>query len=209
MAITNQRRIEMLDGKWFTIYHGNGTKSYVYGWNKKAACKNGGLNSDDPAIAWIDENGITATHYYNKKEKMWKEYKTMKMSKEEFKVLTLDDILNKMDTHDTIIVVLQNKNQFMLKRDWSFFSINQNNLGWIEYIEISFAEYCKGSYWEDGEEKCHYMCCGGQFFSPVDLPHALVVLKERVEGELSQPVESRYSTSIEEICRRQEMLFEG
>jgi len=203
---------QMFGGKWFTVYWTNGVKSHVYGPTVSDALKDAGL-SDSSEIAWTDEE-FTPTHYFDKEKNKWEWYKIARICKEDFLRLSLDNLIKVMETHSTIIVTLQNKDKVTLCLGWACLPVGQNSSVWVNHIEISFDRFQRATYtthqesddWEDPETE--YRLSSSQFFSPIDLPHALVIFKERVEGELFNKVESPHSTSMEEIYAKQEIKFE-
>lgn len=195
--------------KWFTIFWLDGSKTNVFGTSIEDACNHAGIgNGALRDVDWYDE-GIKNTHYYDSSKKEWVKFQDMEIPYSEFLFLTLADVLNIMKTHNTIVVKFENQDIVVFKHDWSLFYIN-NKSSWVEYIELSFGEYFKGTYGgdsDDEENSHHYMMANGQYFAPDNMPHAVEAFKRRVVHEPFRAVDSPYCERLEDIHAKQKIAY--
>lgn len=199
----------MSKNKWFTIFWLDGSKTHVFGETIEAACNHAGIgNGALRAVDWYDE-GIRNTHFYDSSKKEWVKFQDMEIPYSEFLFLTLTDVLNIMKTHNTIVVKFENQDIVVFKHDWSLFYLN-NKSSWVEYIELSFGEYFKGTYGgdsDDEENEHHYMMANGQYFSPTNIAFAAECFISRVKKEPFKCVDSPYTERLEDIHARQRISF--
>lgn len=195
--------------KWFTIFWLSGEKSFVCGETIEDACNHAGIgNGALRAVDWYDE-GIVNSHWRDKTKKEWVKYLEAEYSASDFVLLSLDDLLNLMETHNGITVKWDNQDIVLFKRDWGLFYLNGQSC-WVEYLQISFGEYFKGTYGgdsDDEENQHHYMMANSQYFAPDNLSHALECLMRRVKTEPFRTCDSEYCEQLEAIHAKQKVSY--
>ena len=199
----------MSKNKWFTIFWLDGSKTHVFGETIEAACNHAGIgNGALRAVDWYDE-GIKNTHFYDGNKKEWVKFQDMEIGYSDFLFMSLTDVLDIMKTHNIIVVKFENQDIVVFKHDWSLFYLN-NQSSWVEYIELSFGEYFKGTYGgdsDDEENEHHYMMANGQYFSPNNIAFAVECFINRVKKEPFRCVDSHFTESLENIHSRQRVSF--
>ena len=130
--------------KWFTIYWLDGTTSCVCGESIEQAFNHAGYGGGCArAIDWYDE-GISTTHWYDKQQKTWVKYLEIEIKISDFLLMNIEDLARIMNTHNTITVKFDNDDIVVFNRAWGSFYLNDKSC-WVNYIEISFGEYFKGT----------------------------------------------------------------
>ncbi len=199
----------MSKNKWFTIFWLDGSKTHVFGETIEAACNHAGIgNGALRAVDWYDE-GIKNTHFYDGNKKEWVKFQDMEIGYSDFLFMSLTDVLDIMKTHNIIVVKFENQDIVVFKHDWSLFYLN-NQSSWVEYIELSFGEYFKGTYGgdsDDEENEHHYMMANGQYFSPNNITFAAECFINRVKKDPFQSVDSPYTERLENIHSQQRISF--
>lgn len=194
---------------WFTIFWLTGEKQYVCGETIEDACNHAGIgNGALRAVDWYDK-GICNTHWYDKAQKQWVKYLGAKYSASDFVLLSLDDLIKLMETHNEITVKWENQDILVFNHDWSHFCLDKGAC-WVEYLRISFWEYCKGTYGgdsDDEENEHHYMMANSQYFAPENLSHALECFMRRVKTEPFHVCDSEYCEQLEQIHAKQKVSF--
>ena len=199
----------MNKNQWFTIYWLDGSKSYVFGEiiDKAFAAAGYGGGSVN-AVDWYD-NGITNTHYRDQKKKEWVPYKDFKTSQKDFMMLGMSDIMNILKTSNTVQVKLENEDIVVLSQSWGLFYLNNESV-WVEYIELTFGEYFKGTYSgdsDDEENSHHYMMANGQYFAPADIAFAVEAFMQRVRKDPFHVAKSAHCKQLEEIHQSQKVKY--
>jgi len=195
--------------KWFTIYWLDGNISYICGGTIDQAFTHAGYGAGAAnAIDWYDE-GISQTHWRDKETKTWVKYLDIEIKVADFLQMNFDDLTRIMNTHNTITVKFDNDDIVVFNRAWGSFYLNDQGC-WVNYLEISFGEYFKGTYSgdsDDEENSHHYMMANGQYFAPDNLPHALETFIRRVRSSPFHTCSSEYCEQLENIHAKQKVSF--
>lgn len=195
--------------KWFTIYWLDGTTSCVCGESIEQAFNHAGYGGGAArAIDWYDE-GISTTHWYDKEKKTWVKYLEIEIKISDFLLMNIEDLARIMNTHNTITVKFDNDDIVVFNRGWGSFYLNDQGC-WVNYLEISFGEYFKGTYGgesDDEENSHHYMMANGQYFAPDNLPHALDAFMKRVKSSPFNSCVNNYCEKLEDIHTKQKISF--
>lgn len=199
----------MNKNNWFTIYWLNGDKSHIFGETIDQAFTHAGYGGGAvAAIDWYDGR-ISDSHWYDKEKKVWEKYLDIEIKVADFLLMGIDDLSRIMDTHNTITVKFDNDDIVVFNRGWGSFYLNNQGC-WINYLEISFGEYFKGTYGgdsDDEENSHHYMMANGQYFTPDNLPHALEAFIRRVKSSPFKTCSSDYCEPLEIIHAKQKVLY--
>lgn len=195
--------------KWFTVYWLGGTVSCICGESIEQAFNHAGYGGGSlRAVDWYDE-GISTTHWYDKEKKTWVKYLEIEIKISDFLLMDIEDLSRIMNTHNNITVKFDNDDIVVLNRTWGSFYLNDQTC-WVNYIEISFGEYFKGTYSgdsDDEENSHHYMMANGQYFAPDNLPHALDAFMKRVKSSPFNSWVNNYCEKLEDIHAKQKISF--
>lgn len=199
----------MNKNQWFTIYWLDGTKSHIYGESIEKAFTNAGYGGGaSRAIDWYD-SGISNTHYRDHQKKEWVPYKDFEACYKDFMMLDVSNVLDILKTSDNIQVKLENEDIVVLTHNWGMFYLNNESV-WVEYVELTFGEYFKGTYAgdsDDEENSNHYMMANGQYFAPVDIAFAVEALLQRVRKDPFKTVDTPHCKRLEEIHQAQKVKY--
>lgn len=199
----------MNKNQWFTIYWLDGSKSFVYGATIEGAFTSAGYGGGAVnAIDWYD-NGISNTHNYDHKKKEWVPFTTLELTENEFKVMDMLNILDSLKASDSIQVKFPNEDIVVLSHKWGLFYLNNESV-WVEYIELTFGEYFKGTYSgdsDDEENSHHYMMANGQYFAPDDIAFAVEAFMQRVKKDSFYTVNTPHCKRLEEIHQSQKVKY--
>jgi len=167
-----------MDNKYFTIYWLNGDYSVIQGESIEQAFTAAGYGAGAvKAVDWYD-NGISQTHYYNKKCKEWVHYVPLEITSEQIQTFDLVTLQTKFQQHKDIKVIFPSKDILILTRDTGIFA----TIGIVSYISLAFGEYCQGSYSNPDDEGHHFMIHQSEYFYPTDEVTALEALLTRVKS---------------------------
>jgi hypothetical protein len=195
--------------QWFTVYWLDGSKSHIYGETiDKAFAAAGYGGGSVNAVDWYD-NGISNTHYRDQQKKEWVPFKNFEINKNDFLMKSMTDILNILKTSNSIQVKLENEDIVVLSHSWGLFHLN-NETVWVEYIELTFGEYFKGTYSgdsDDEENSHHYMMANGQYFSPDDIAFSVEAFMQRVKKDSFYTVNTPHCKRLEEIHQSQKVKY--
>lgn len=166
-----------MEKNYFTLYWLTGERKVISGKTIEEAFTVAGYSGGAvKALDWYD-NGITESHYWDKEQKTWVKYNPIHIHYDQFVNCTLDELSKLFEQHHAIEVDLATKDRVVIQITIGDYAV----IGWTKSIEVYFAEYCTGSYFEDGDEDYHFMVCNTEYFDPSDAEKALAAFMNRVK----------------------------
>lgn len=167
----------MIVKEYFTLFWRNGDRSVIYGNDIQDAYTKAGYGGGSiRALDWY-ANGITESHYWDKKRKQWLPYEPIIIHIADFVKMSVEEISSLFDKYRQIHVEKENKDRLEMCLLIGHFSI-----GWRRTIQIYDAEYVHGSYdQEDGHDSYtfHFMVSGTEYVNPDNFTLASEIFLKR------------------------------
>lgn len=187
------------ENNYYTLYWRNGDRNVISGKTIEEAFTAAGYGAGAiHALDWYDE-GVTETHYYHTKDSEWVKYEPIHLhfNDVDWKDPFIDTMLSLfLEKHHTIIVELENKDQYLIEFKYG----DYYSIGWVKTLTITYGEYCKGSYTEDGDEDHHFMMTQSEYFDPNNTHAAIAAFIQRSKCPY-RASNSKEAKSIDQLPR--------